>query len=379
MAKLTRRQLLLAGLGIGGVLSGLHELYRRRIQYTQQASLTETLMRSPQYVNQAVTNAIEGDAESTAEVERILSTLDLQSPTQPYDREMSKILIQYSRLATEQYLTGKFDLRFDGALAALPAYSDRLADYTQVASITGPETVNAEQRVEVDHNAFNDPLLEGANQLKDLVRSLSGQSTVIQWSYPVYWGFVLTGPRNHILVLRGTQRNYEWAQTVRARQVSAQEVPEFDFPGAIHTGFANIYAELSATIIAAAQQLDPAKPLFVSGHSLGSPLATLAALDIAQTVPALQEQLRLYTYAGPKLGNTEFAEAHSRLVPNNYRVVNLADSVTLLPPTKVDELVYVHLGEEWAFTTYTGDFGPSHFVSAYRAAVEAELEQLIDR
>jgi triacylglycerol lipase len=64
------------------------------------------------------------------------------------------------------------------------------------------------------------------------------------------------------------------------------------------------------------------------------------------------------------------------LVPNNYRVVNLADPVTLLPPTKTEDLVYVHLGEEWAFTTYTGDFGSSHFVSAYRAAVDAELEQL---
>jgi triacylglycerol lipase len=87
-------------------------------------------------------------------------------------------------------------------------------------------------------------------------------------------------------------------------------------------------------LLAAARQLDPAKPLFVSGHSLGSPLATLAALDIAQNVPALQDQVRLYTYADPKLGNTEFAEAHSRLVPNNYRVVNLADPVTLLPPPK---------------------------------------------
>jgi predicted lipase len=375
MAKLTRRQLLLAGLGIGGVLSGLHELYQRRTRYTQQAKLTETLLRSPQYVDAAVTNAIEGDAESTAEVERILSTLDLQSPTQPYDREMSKTLIQCSRLATEQYLTGKFNLRFDGALQALPTYSDRLADYTQVTSIKGPETVNTEQKVELDRNALNDPLLEGASQIEDLVRNLAGQSAVIQWSYPVYWGFVLTSPRHHILVLRGTQRNYEWFQTVRARQVISQKVPEFDFPGAIHTGFANIYAELSKTLLAAARQLDPTKPLFVSGHSLGAPLATLAALDIAQNVPALQEQLRLYTYAGPKLGNPEFAEAHSRLVPNNYRVVNLADPVTLLPPTKTEDLVYVHLGEEWAFTTYTGDFGPSHFISAYRAAVDAEMEQ----
>jgi predicted lipase len=376
MAKFTRRQLLLTGLGVGGVVSGLYELQRRRTLYAQQATLTETLLRSPEYVNAAVTEAIEGDKEASAAVEQILSTLDLQSPTEPYDREISKTLIQCSRLATEQYLTGKFNLRFDGAIQTLPTYSDRLADYTQVTSIKGPETVNAEQMVELNQTALNDPLLRRANRLKEVVRNLAGQSVVIQWSYPVYWGFVLTSPRNHILVLRGTQRGYEWLQTIRANQVVTREVPEFDFPGAIHYGFATIYAELSEPIIAAAQQLDPAKPLFVSGHSLGSPLATLAALDIAQNVPALQQQMRLYTYAGPKLGNTEFAEAHSRLVPNSYRIANLADPVTLLPPTKTEDLVYVHLGEEWAFTTSTGDIGPSHFVSAYRAAVDAELEQL---
>lgn len=376
MHKISRRQILLTGLGLGGVISGLHELYRRRTLYTQQASLTEALFRTPKYVDAAVTEAIEGDKEASAEVEQILSTLELQAPAIPYDRAMSKTLIQCSRLATEQYLTGKFNLQFDGTISALPTYSNRLSDYTQVASIRGPEAVNAEVTLQLDNRALNDPLLRGANQVQRLVRELAGQSVVLQWSHPVYWGFVLTGPRNHILVLRGTQRDYEWLQTVRANQVTSREVPQFDFPGVIHDGFATIYAELSKAVIAATQQLDPGKPLFISGHSLGSPLATLAALDIAQNVPALKDRLRLYTYAGPKLGNPEFAEAHSRLIPNSYRIVNLADPVILLPPTKLEDLVYVHLGQEWAFTTSTGDIGPSHFVSAYRAAIDAEQEAL---
>ncbi len=382
MAKLTRRQLLLAGLGAGSVISGVDEFRRRRALQAQQATLTDLLLGNRQYVEAAVNNAIEGDTEATAEVERILANLELTPPNVPYDREVSKTLIQCSRLATEQYLTGKFDLSFDGSIQSLPTYGDRLQDYEQVGSIEGPEEVTVSDAVEVSPELaigdttieLGDPLRSGANEVKDLVRQLAGQTVSIQWSSPVYWGFVLTSPSHHILILRGTQRGYEWMQTVRAEQVTNRQVPEFEFTGAIHHGFAGLYAKLSQATIQAVEALEPDRPLYVSGHSLGAPLSTLAALDIAQRVPALKDQVRLYTYAGPRVGNPEFATAHSQLVPNSYRIANLADLVPLLPPTKIRKSIYVHLGEEWAFTASTGDIGSQHYVSAYRAAVDAEQE-----
>lgn len=378
MAEWSRRRVLLAGLAITGAASGVSEFLRRRSFHYEQADLTDQLLNSPDVVNRAVTNAIEGDKEATAEVERILAGLNLQAPNLPYDRSISKTLIQASRLATEQYLTGKFNLSFDGSIRGLPTYSDRFSGYTQVASIKGPETVNAEQRIDLDQRSGRDPLLAGSHRLSRLITGFAGRAgpaMVIRWSFPVYWGFVLSGPSHHLLVLRGTQRGYEWFQTLRANQVVAREVPELEFAGSIHDGFASIYARLSRPVIDAARHLDPTKPLFISGHSLGSPLASLAALDIAQKIPIFRDNLRLYTYAGPRLGNPAFAEAFSRLVPNSYRIVNQADLVPTLPPTRTRDIIYVHLGEPWGFTSASGDIGPNHFISAYRLAVDQEQEQ----
>nr|MBA3923579.1 lipase family protein [Nostocaceae cyanobacterium] len=108
--------------------------------------------------------------------------------------------------------------------------------------------------------------------------------------------------------------------------------------------------------------------------SLGSALATLAAFDLALNVPQLKPQIRLYTYAGPRIGNPNFAQLHSQMVPNSYRISNLADLVPLSPPTVFRKDVYVHVGQSWSFVTQFGDILPNHAVDTYRAAVDNEVE-----
>ena len=235
--------------------------------------------------------------------------------------------------------------------------------------------VTAEKQLPTGNRQPQDPLMAGINLIRRRIQGVASQALVLQWSYPVYWGFVLTGQEHNILVLRGTQRGHEWLQTINAKQVADADVPEFRFSGAIHRGFAAIYAPLSRAVIKAVRNLDSSKPLFLSGHSLGAPLASLAALDIAQRLPKLKPSLRLYTYAGPRLGDPTFAENLSRMVPNAYRVVNQADLVPNLPPTKARSTVYVHAGEPWGFSSSNGDIGPNHFISAYREAINQEQEQ----
>ncbi len=375
MPEWRRRQVLLAALGLGSLATGVGSALRQRTILSQQAKLTNQVLNDPQAVEKAVNQAIEGDLESTAEVQRILSELSLTAPIVPYERSISKTLILASRLGTEQYLTGKFNLRYQGAIASLPSYEKRFSGYRQVASIKGPDMVTAEKRVPINDRQKQDPLVAGVNLIRSRIQGIASQALVMQWSYPVYWGYVLTGPRHHILVLRGTQRGHEWLQTINARQVVSGDVPEFDFLGAVHRGFATIYGRISKAVIQAVEELDGSKPLYLSGHSLGAPLASLAAWDIAQKVPALRNNLRLYTYAAPRLGDPVFAEAFSSRVPNAYRVVNQADLVPKLPPTRARNLVYVHTGEPWTFTSTIGDIGPNHFISAYRNAVDNEQEQ----
>ncbi|MGL5080308.1 MAG: lipase family protein [Microcoleaceae cyanobacterium] len=142
----------------------------------------------------------------------------------------------------------------------------------------------------------------------------------------------------------------------------------------MHEGFANLYSKIAELVIEAAKRLSPSVPCYISGHSLGAALATLAAMDIAIRVPGLKNQVQLYTYASPRVGDPAFVAAHSRLVPNSYRVANLGDAFPLLPLPTIRQLAYTHLGQEWAFLTQTQDFGPNHFVSTYQKAIEQELE-----
>lgn len=377
MAKFTRRQLLLGGLGASVAATGIHEFFRLRSVAAQQATLTRLALQSPDYIETAVTGAIEGDREATARVREIQESVTLTPPSVPYDCEMSKILIQCSRLGTEQYLTGKFDPDYDGSITSLPTYSERLDEFSQVTSIMGPDKDEVETQIEISESTlpiFSNPLQKEVDQVQAFVRELAGQTVTLRWASPVYWGFILTSERSNILVYRGTQRVHEWVQTIRADQVENSQVPNFEFEGRVHEGFAGIYAELAEATIETVKTLDPSLPLYVAGHSLGSPLATLAAMDIALRVPAIKDQIRLYSFAGPRLGDLTFARAHTQLMPNSYRVANLTDPTTLVPPIATGDLVYLHVGEPWEFVTSKNDVGPHHYISTYREAIENEVE-----
>lgn len=374
---LTRRQLLLAGLGAGVAATGLHEFIRLRRAYARQVTLTDLALRSPEYIEATLENAFTADVRATETVDEIQSSVNRTSPTVPYERDMSKILIQCSRLSTEQYLTGKFDPNYDGSITSLPTWSDRLTDFTQVASIEGPDQAEVTTQLDVpgaDVLQYTDPLQEDVAQIQNTIQKLAGQTVKLRWSSPVYWGFMLASDRGNILVYRGTQRGNEWLQTVRASQTSNSQQGGFEFRGKVHHGFAKMYSDLAASTREAARTLDTSVPLYISGHSLGSPLATLAAMDIALHIPALKDQIRLYSYAGPRVGDPVFADAFNDLVPNSYRVVNLTDPTPLLPPNSTGGTTYVHVGELWGFVSEAGDIGSHHYVSTYRAAIEKEVE-----
>lgn len=98
--------------------------------------------------------------------------------------------------------------------------------------------------------------------------------------------------------------------------------------GKVHTGFAQAYAAVSTPIQAALDKLANNKPLFITGHSLGGALATLAAkqLHYPSGIAAC------YTFGSPRVGDTTWVANMPTAV---YRVVNAADFVTNLPPSGV--------------------------------------------
>ncbi len=106
---------------------------------------------------------------------------------------------------------------------------------------------------------------------------------------------------------------------------------------------------------------------------MGAAIATLAAIELIQVVPQIKNQIQLYTYAGPRVCSPTFAKIHSQLIPNSYRIVNLGDSVPLVPPVTTSDH-YSHIGQEWSFLAQFGDVLLNHVVDTYQAALEQELE-----
>jgi len=377
MGKLTRRQFLLSGLITGVTATALHEAARLRELRRQQAIATDLFLHSPEYLEQALQSALTGDSVMVEEAEAIQAAVQLTPPRSPYQREMSNLLIQCCRLGTEQYLYGKFQPDYDGAIANLPGYIQSLSSYQQLASIQGPDYADVRQTVEIPSTStllLNEQLQENIDFVKEEIRAIAGQVITIEWQIPVFWGFVLSSPAANIIAFRGTQQSIEWLQNFQAKQIPHDDSMPFDFSGKLHEGFATIYRNLSAATLAAAQQLDPSVPCYITGHSLGASVAALAALDLAQKLPPLKEQIRLYTYGAPRMGDRTFATTHSQLVPNSYRIANLSDTFTLLPPTSLNQSVYVHMGQSWVFSSQQGDVGTNHFISTYRRAIEQGKE-----
>lgn len=99
--------------------------------------------------------------------------------------------------------------------------------------------------------------------------------------------------------------------------------------GKIHTGFNNAFAEIALDLQNTLnQQAYKQKPLYITGHSLGGALATIAAkkLTHAGGIAAC------YTFGSPRVGDTEWT---SNIKTPIYRVVNAHDPVTLVPPSGV--------------------------------------------
>ncbi|OUL23942.1 lipase [Nostoc sp. RF31YmG] len=372
--RLRRRQILLAGLTLG-VAATISRNYQRLRAQSRLKALARK--ESQENLHNLLKQTFEADTKKINQGIEIQASLKLTPPNIPYDRSVSKLLIQCSKLGTQQYLSGKVDPSFNGSIKSLPAYTSQLDDYTQIASLKGLEDARSSETIEVDVPVTNhsstvttDPVENNLDTAQTAIDQTVKQAVKIKQLIPVYFGFVLVSKTANIIIFRGTQRTTEWIGDILLFQKSYEGFAN----SKIHSGFANIYKNLAQQTREIANQLNPSVPCYISGHSLGSALATLAAVDLALSVPKLKEQIRLYTYAGPRVGNPSFAQMHSQLVPNSYRIFNLADSIPLSPPTIFRNDVYSHLGQEWSFLTQYGDVLPNHAVDTYRAAVNSEVE-----
>ena len=96
--------------------------------------------------------------------------------------------------------------------------------------------------------------------------------------------------------------------------------------GKIHIGFKAAYEEVADDVQKAINQEKFAgKPLFISGHSLGGALATIACKRLSHQAGIAAS----YTFGSPRVGDEDWV---TDIKTPLYRLVNAADCVTMMPP-----------------------------------------------
>jgi hypothetical protein len=142
-----------------------------------------------------------------------------------------------------------------------------------------------------------------------------------------------------VLVFRGTQVDDFWSSVIDW-SVDARILPVPDSHGdLVHAGFLSAIREVWPDIVAyiAGLQSAAARPLWVTGHSLGAAVATIAC-NLLCTDHADKLGLRgLYTYGSPRVGDRRFGR---RITVPTWRFRNNTDVVTHVPLG----LVFRHVG-----------------------------------
>lgn len=117
--------------------------------------------------------------------------------------------------------------------------------------------------------------------------------------------------------------------------------------GQIHTGFSEAFNQVFVDI---QKTLDNGKykekPLFITGHSLGGALATIAAKKLIHKGGIAA----CYTFGSPRVGNIEWI---SNIKTPMYRVVNAMDPVTMVPPNSTTIGILIKL---FKYFPYVGGY-----------------------
>jgi triacylglycerol lipase len=127
--------------------------------------------------------------------------------------------------------------------------------------------------------------------------------------------YLLKGVDTHVLSFRGTevtQKSDVLADLKAGKNIEA-------CGGKVHVGFKGEINKIWPAITHALADIDA---VYVTGHSLGAAMATIAASRIQTKVIAL------VTFGSPRVGDNDFVKS---LAVEHYRVQNNCDDVTKVP------------------------------------------------
>ena len=159
--------------------------------------------------------------------------------------------------------------------------------------------------------------------------------TVVEDAITTTNGFVASNFDHLIVSFRGTDDVFDVATNLSVKQDSSHE----HYEGGVHDGFARAldraWLELRSLID---EHHTSAQKIWVTGHSLGGALATLAA----KRLNAFMSPVHCITFGQPRVGDPTFSRSYA--VKHN-RFVNEGDVIPKLPPRGLITR-YWHVGNE---------------------------------
>jgi len=147
-----------------------------------------------------------------------------------------------------------------------------------------------------------------------------------------------------VLVFRGTDNSDNDWQDMQSSKTAFLDSTQC--PGCkVHSGFDSVWQSLRSQVIAHVAELKRARPraeLWLSGHSLGAAVATLAAADLS--FRERMEVTGVYTFGEPRSANANFWDVYeSRKTWPHWRVTHWKDPVPHAPAASMG---FHHVGTE---------------------------------
>jgi triacylglycerol lipase len=160
-----------------------------------------------------------------------------------------------------------------------------------------------------------------------------------------FYGFLAhekNNPQHYIALVRGTGNQLEWIDDAKALPNSYHVANT----GEVESGFYDIYQSMQYLPIKAPthanlknaadgisdEVLSHGGSLTITGHSLGSAIATYLMYDVA-SIEKMKPITDMCLFASPKPGNAQFAKSFEA-VTSNYAVYNYSlDLVPQVPPS----------------------------------------------
>ncbi|MEO1297106.1 MAG: lipase family protein [Cyanobacteria bacterium J06636_16] len=138
-----------------------------------------------------------------------------------------------------------------------------------------------------------------------------------------------------ILIFRGSQQFADWKTNFKFRlqKFAVAATPQTDAipTGEVHRGFQEAWESVEKRVVIQLKKWwTPDKYFWITGHSLGGALASLAAISLEYQGFKVNG---LYTFGQPRVGDWKFTrQVNVRMCNRMFRYVNNNDVVPMVPP-----------------------------------------------